>query len=172
MIRAICDDSFSCDVEPMKLAQAFESAAQEIKDKQVLDLPDDILIILTIDTRVVPAESPGLHDPLTNTIYLCGLYGFELLISVLCHELVHVEQVNKGRLSYVEGDTSLKWDGLPYFQSDTQSDEYYRSLPWEKDAYAREGAVLDALFEIAGAGECQNDSEETKNDRCEHESIH
>jgi hypothetical protein len=155
VIRAVIDDSYSCSVEPMKLAKIFETAANQIRDKGTLDLPDDILIVLTIDTRLVPASSPGLHDPLTNTIYLCGLYGFEQLISILCHELVHVEQAHTGRLTYIEGDPALKWDGLPYHQSDDQSDEYYRSLPWEKDAYEREGLVLDALFDIAGANESE-----------------
>jgi hypothetical protein len=173
VIRAVVDDSYSCPVEPTKLAKIFETAARQIKDKKVLDLPDDILIVLTVDTRLVPSESPGLHDPLTNTIYLCGLYGFEPLISVLCHELVHAEQVHKGRLTYVEGDPALKWDGLAYHQSDDQSDEYYRSLPWEKDAFEREGLVLQALFDIAGVNdECRNDLDETKSESYETRTLH
>ena len=50
---------------------------------------------------------------------------------VIDHEKIHIEQMNRGDLSYT--DTDVFWKGKKYPRSQMQ--EGAKNLPWEKEAY-------------------------------------
>jgi len=50
---------------------------------------------------------------------------------VIDHELIHIDQMNRGDLSYT--DTDVFWKGKKYPRSQMQ--EGAENLPWEKEAY-------------------------------------
>lgn len=53
----------------------------------------------------------------------------------LCHELVHAEQFNQGRLSL--GLRTLRWMGEP-IKMEVRNYQKYRAQPWEAEAFERE----------------------------------
>jgi hypothetical protein len=50
---------------------------------------------------------------------------------VIDHEKIHIDQMNRGDLSYT--DTDVFWKGKKYPRSQMQ--EGAKNLPWEKEAY-------------------------------------
>jgi len=50
---------------------------------------------------------------------------------VIDHELIHIDQMERGDLSYT--DTDVFWKGKKYPRSQMQ--EGAENLPWEKEAY-------------------------------------
>jgi hypothetical protein len=50
---------------------------------------------------------------------------------VIKHEMIHVDQINRGDLTY--DDKNVYWKGKKY--SRKTMDEGNRKLPWEKEAY-------------------------------------
>jgi len=52
---------------------------------------------------------------------------------VIKHEKIHVDQINRGDLTY--DDKNVYWKGKKY--SRKSMDEGNRRLPWEKEAYAK-----------------------------------
>ena len=52
---------------------------------------------------------------------------------VIDHEKIHVDQINRGDLTY--DDENVYWKGKKY--SRKSMDEGNRRLPWEKEAYAK-----------------------------------
>ena len=52
---------------------------------------------------------------------------------VIDHEKIHVDQINRGDLTY--DDKNVYWKGKKY--SRKIMDEGNRRLPWEKEAYAK-----------------------------------
>jgi hypothetical protein len=51
------------------------------------------------------------------------------------HEMVHLDQMKRGDLDYT--DTDVFWKGKKYPRS--KMNEGAASLPWEKEAYAKQG---------------------------------
>lgn len=54
------------------------------------------------------------------------------------HEKVHVDQMKRGDLDYT--DTHVLWQGKKYARS--KMNEGDPKLPWEKEAYAKQGKKL------------------------------
>lgn len=54
------------------------------------------------------------------------------------HEKVHVDQMKRGDLDYT--DTHVLWQGKKYARS--KMNEGDPNLPWEKEAYAKQGKKL------------------------------
>jgi hypothetical protein len=52
---------------------------------------------------------------------------------VIEHEKIHVDQINRGDLTY--DDKNVYWKGKKY--SRKTMDEGNKKLPWEKEAYAK-----------------------------------
>lgn len=55
-------------------------------------------------------------------------------LTTLCHEFVHAEQFNTGRMLFSGGRTL--WDGVPWRQA--SSHKAYLNLPWEIEARQRQ----------------------------------
>jgi len=51
------------------------------------------------------------------------------------HEMVHIDQMKRGDLDYT--DTHVMWKGKKYSRSAMK--EGAKNLPWEKEAYAKQG---------------------------------
>jgi hypothetical protein len=51
------------------------------------------------------------------------------------HEMVHLDQMKRGDLDYT--DTDVFWKGKKYPRN--KMNEGAKSLPWEKEAYAKQG---------------------------------
>jgi hypothetical protein len=54
------------------------------------------------------------------------------------HEMVHIDQMKRGDLDYT--DTHVMWKGKKYSRSSMK--EGAKNLPWEKEAYAKQGKQL------------------------------
>jgi hypothetical protein len=164
MIRCLIDsDSFEPYDHPHKdlheLSILIETACEVIRDEMILDLPDTFNVLITCNPNLVRWDSPGMHCAATQTVYLSGVYQLEDLIKFLCHELVHVEQVNHHILTYDPQVHALAWFGIPTQFGEDISDEEYRNYPWEQDAYSRDHKVYRALVKVLTGEDvgCQND---------------
>jgi hypothetical protein len=51
------------------------------------------------------------------------------------HEMVHIDQMKRGDLDYT--DTHVMWKGKKYSRASMK--EGAKNLPWEKEAYAKQG---------------------------------
>jgi len=95
----------------------------------------------------------GLEDdaasPKFFTIELnySGKQSFNVLISTLCHELVHVAQYAQRRMRCLSGSYAVAWGKEHYNTKEIN----YRDRPWEIEAYALEKEIYDKVkknFEI------------------------
>lgn len=178
MIRCLIDeDSFDTRKHPHKdleqLSSQLELVAILLQENEVLDLPQDLVILVSCDQDVVPWDSPGQHCAALQTVYLSGIYKFKDLARYLSHELIHVEQTHKGYLTYRHVDNSLLWFGHPWQTGeDDLTYDQYRNLPWEVDAWRREPRVFAALKEILEDEQCLNDMVATRKEKLARGSLH
>ena len=140
-----------------QLSDQLELVVELLKENQVLDLPDELVIVVTCNRKLLPWKTPGQHCPTTQTVYLSGVYEFTDLARYLAHELIHVEQTHQGKLHYDPDQHALCWFDQPHEWGQRLSYAEYRALPWERDAWAREPAVIEALAEIIEDEQCLND---------------
>lgn len=69
------------------------------------------------------------------------------IVIPLVHELLHVNQIEEGRLSvYRNGD--IYWEGKRYQLKDPKrsSYQYYENLPWEVDVRGKEKKLLNNII--------------------------
>jgi hypothetical protein len=70
-----------------------------------------------------------------------------LLCTTLMHEMVHVQQVHEGRMSYCRINDNFLWNKKVYEVSEVGS-RGYQEAPWEIEAYGREKHLGEILLEI------------------------
>lgn len=179
MIRCLIDaDSFDAYPNPHDdleaLSTQIELICEIIREEKILILPDTFNVIITCNPELVNWESPGMHCPKVNTVYLSGVYELIDLTKFLCHELIHVEQKTMGWLEFDDDEFAITWFGIPMQYKQDIPDEEYRNYPWERDAYRREGAVYRELTKaILGEPEsCQRGLDAIRSDGLTSELIH
>lgn len=62
----------------------------------------------------------------------------------ICHELVHAEQHYTGKIFFDAHDCRVVWNGRMYSSITYYTDEY-KHLPWEVEAYDRQGKIAEKL---------------------------
>jgi hypothetical protein len=106
-----------------------------------LNVSDDVEVIV----RPLKKDSlRGRYFPKEKLIEISCRLSAAQALETYCHEMVHAEQYNEGRLSWTRaGSNWLQvWHGRPW-KSPRNFNEYL-ALPWEVEAHAR-APILAAL---------------------------
>ena len=132
----------------------FSDAADKLADivdhaRRLLDLPKILKVRVA---NMLKSDAVGCYYWSYNTIQLASdlMCQPKNLCTVMVHELIHAEQHFTGRLTVVESTSEHIWnDGVnvqcirKWAPSDYTA---YRNLPWEKEAYDRQDAIVDEIF--------------------------
>jgi hypothetical protein len=89
------------------------------------------------------AVHPDPADPTTIVMLLDSALNSELLISTLCHEMVHVKQ-------FALGQTQVKYRGEKptfYWMGKRVQADYW-DQPWEQEAWRRERVLASRIYKI------------------------
>lgn len=114
--------------------------AYPILDK-FLVLSNNIEFVLTDD----PKCQFGIYYPDTNSVWLYGKNSF--VLETLCHELVHVEQINNGTLIPLYKDNEKLSESIWMDKKIIHSHMAYNNLPWEEEANIRMGLLSDMVLD-------------------------
>lgn len=96
-------------------------------------------------------------------VLLDGSMGIKELVFAWVHEMIHVAQIVKGRLSQ-KGD-KVTWEGHQLdgkallLGMGLEGEKFYRSIPWEREAWAQGGPLYQKVKEaLAHETEIQGDA--------------
>jgi len=89
------------------------------------------------------AVHPAPDDPNTIIMLLDSALDTELLISTLCHEMVHVKQ-------FALGQTQIRYRGKKptFYWLGRQVKVSYWDQPWEQEAWRRERVLASRIYKI------------------------
>ena len=89
------------------------------------------------------AVHPNPDDPNTIIMLLDSALDTELLISTLCHEMVHVKQ-------FALGQTQIRYRGKKptFYWLGRQIKASYWDQPWEQEAWRRERVLASRIYKI------------------------
>ena len=117
---------------------------------QILNIKDIELIVVTNDSQVKIFDTPdfelqamliGYPNLNKYSLILRSNIGAASILSVVCHEMVHLDQYNRGDLE-LKGKT-FKWKGkeyageVPYFQR-----------PWEIEATKKQKEIENKVKKL------------------------
>jgi len=91
------------------------------------------------------AVHPDPNNPTTILMLLDSALDSELLISTLCHEMVHVKQfaLGQAQIRYRGEKPTFYWLGRRVKSG-------YWDQPWEQDAWRRERVLASRIYKIIG----------------------
>lgn len=113
-----------------------------------LELPNEIQIEFKELDENVYAET-SLNPRYNNRITLNTKLEINDIIKPLIHELVHLEQINKGRLSK-RRDGSYLYEGKVYKIKPDISYDDYLNLPWENEVVIRQPVLYKMILDKLG----------------------
>lgn len=116
--------------------------------REKLELPNEIQIEYKELNENVYAET-SLNPRYNNRITLNSKLQINEIIKPLIHELIHLEQINKGRLSK-RRDGSYLYEGKIYKIKPNMSYNDYLSLPWEDEVVTREPILHKFILDKLG----------------------
>lgn len=109
----------------------------------------DVTLVVTRNESVLDKMSSGnnkinailyraaVPDPTYNL--LLRIHTNKPLPLILCHEMIHLSQIERGDLVLNVDKKEFKWKGVTYEVSYD-----YDMRPWEKEAYFKESGLLNA----------------------------
>ena len=89
--------------------------------------------------KPIRGEYAGMHFPHSNRIFVDPRGSTMNIITIIAHEMVHAEQHFTGKMQ--AGGEFRIWNGKSYRYP--RSHKEYMSLPWEKEAYARQRGLAE-----------------------------
>jgi hypothetical protein len=116
--------------------------------RENLDLPREIQIEFKELGDSIYAET-SLNPRYSNRITLNSNLEINEIIKPLIHELIHLEQINKGILSKRRNGSYL-FEGKVYNIKPNMSYKDYQSLPWEHDVLVREKILHKIILDKLG----------------------
>jgi len=116
--------------------------------RENLELPKEIQIEFKELGDNVYAET-SLNPRYNNRITLNSNLAVSEVIKPLVHELIHLEQINKGKLSKRRDGTYL-FEGKLYSPKKTMSYKEYLELPWEYDVLVKEKILYKIILDKLG----------------------
>lgn len=116
--------------------------------KENLDLPKEIQIEFRDLDENVYAET-SLNPRYNNRITLNSNLQANEIIKPLIHELIHLEQINKGKL-VKRRDGSYLFEGKIYNIKPKMSYREYLLLPWESDVLDKEKILYKIILDKLG----------------------
>lgn len=117
---------------------------------EILKVPDVNLVVITNDKVISKFDSNDLEfqamlqaEPEKHNYRLTyhSKTGAADMLSILCHEMVHLKQYDKGELKLVKGGAT--WKGQ-FYDKDTP----YFDRPWEKEANSEMGKIEKKVKEL------------------------
>jgi hypothetical protein len=93
----------------------------------------------------------GLTLPATQTAYIDPRRPLNRLIFTICHEALHLKQVQDDRLIWDPKKQVFFWEGQLFQIADNSaSEDKWKELPWEQDVFAKEA---DLYRKVTGQSE-------------------
>lgn len=125
-----------------KVLEVVEHALPVLKELMVL--PENLII------RIAPIRQKMTRGRYWNS-KKCAEIDCELrsgILETLCHELIHAEQYETGKLAYQGSNVGIwcKSEAYPYVNP-SKNYEGYRNLPWEKEAFNNQKMIADIVRE-------------------------
>ena len=126
------------------------AVATKIILTEILNVPNVDLTVITNDRLISNFDSNNLEfqailqaEPERHKYRLTyhSRAGAASMLSILCHEMVHLKQYDKGELKLVKG--GAMWKGV-FYDKDTP----YFDRPWEKEANAEMGKIEKKVKEL------------------------
>ena len=136
------------NINALQLAKDANHILNFMRKHKILNLPENIQVrICGINAKNTRARITRYC--LTNRFVIEVDYRItskRAFIESICHELVHAEQYNMGRLEYavVAGQYVAHWNGTPHHQAARTYDQY-RAQPWETEAFKRQVELANML---------------------------
>lgn len=133
------------NINALQLAKDANVILKHMRDEKILNLPENIQIrICGINAKNTRARISRYR--LTNRYVIEVDYRItskRAFVESVCHELVHAEQYNMGRLEYVvvAGQMVARWNGNAHRNARTHQE--YLDLPWEVEARQRQVILAD-----------------------------
>lgn len=124
--------------------------ATKIILSEILKISNVDLVVVTNDKAISKFDSNDLEfqamlqaDPEKHKYRLTyhSRAGAANMLSILCHEMVHLKQYDKGELKLVKG--GAMWKGQ-FYDKDTP----YFDRPWEREANAEMGKIEKKVKEL------------------------
>lgn len=109
---------------------------------QHLLIPDHIKYLVT---KIPHNHAQGVFNPEVDQVTVDSRLSDSELIKAVCHESVHVDQVARGDLSWVNGE--VFWLGECYGNIAHQSYKQYMNTPWELEAFQRHDSLLSVVIQ-------------------------
>ena len=107
----------------------------------ILNIKDDVKLTVAYNDSLLNRLSGDIQysallcNPLPKTYYL-HIKTSANLKSVLCHEMIHLQQYERGDLSMNSDYTQITWKGKLY---DSKCD--YNKRPWEIEAFSKQNEL-------------------------------
>lgn len=126
------------------------AVASKIILTEILNVPNIDLTVITNDRLISNFDSNNLEfqavlqaEPERHKYRLTyhSRTGAADMLSILCHEMVHLKQYDKGELKLVKG--GAMWKGQ-FYDKDTP----YFDRPWEREANAEMGKIEKKVKEL------------------------
>lgn len=113
-----------------------------------LELPKEIQVEFKELDDSVYAET-SLNPRYNNRITLNSKLEINEIIKPLIHELIHLEQISKGKLAK-RRDGSYLYEGKIYNIKPNMTYNDYLNLPWENDVLVREKILYKIILDKLG----------------------
>ena len=112
---------------------------------ELIDLPENLTVEFVNMAKNQYADS-SLDNTNTNLIRMSLALTVNDLMIPLVHELIHVNQMHKGRLM-ITNDGIFIWDKVTYeLDLDNLHYKEYLLLPWEADVTQRQTPLLKEIL--------------------------
>lgn len=116
--------------------------------RENLELPKEIQIEFKELEENVYAET-SLNPRYNNRITLNSKLEINDIMKPLIHELIHLEQINKGKLAK-RRDGSYLYEGKIYNIKPNMTYKDYLDLPWEADVLVKEKILYKTILDKLG----------------------
>jgi hypothetical protein len=137
--------------ELVTLARDLELVYDLVHEHRLLNIPETGQLVLT--DRVACPQTPGFTRVGSMVIYMWPGFTTDIMIEILAHELVHLQQIHEGWLQLGdEDDENILWFGVPveanqvYVEHGNEAAvEEYMNYPWERHARELELVVTKQI---------------------------
>lgn len=143
---------------PLNNARMLQWCIDELRKSDLIEVPESVTVRLC---RLRQRNTAGCHRTFNEHDHLIELdarriqdhsrlnYESYKAVECLCHELVHAEQQHQGRFKTIYDKEVYMWRtfyGDQEYMKPRNMMEYLQ-LPWEAEAYARQGMLSEFLWD-------------------------
>jgi hypothetical protein len=111
---------------------------------KTLNFPDDVYFVIEFTDDINGDGNCDMEEGFVE-INVNNMLSKEDTITTIFHELVHAEQIVRGKLVVGHGMVPTKWYNTIYKST-------YEELPWEVEAFRLEKQLMESFNGEAGLG--------------------